>query len=160
MNNVEAVWRKIQKRRWNQCWPWTGYLSSGYGRLDIEGIEGVYAHRAAYLSTHPGSIELKDDGTKDQCVLHRCDNPCCCNPRHLFLGSHVENIADKVSKGRQKKWGGGIGSPRAKLSAKQVRDIRTKKKDGVTKRALAALHRVSEATISGVCYGRHYQDVS
>lgn len=49
---------------------------------------------------------------------------------------------------------------RAKLSAEDVRDIRYKKKAGATKKALAMLYEVSEATISGACYGRHYQDVS
>ena len=159
-HSPNAVWRKVEKRRWNQCWPWTGYTSSGRGRIDIAGVQGVYAHRAAYLATHPGSIPLRDDGSKEQHVLHRCDNPLCCNPRHLFVGSHSDNIADKVAKGRQKKWGGGIGSPRAKLSADQVRDMRRKKKEGFTKRMLAKIFNVSEATVSGACYGRHYQDVS
>src|SRR6187431_2053189 len=94
-HSPNAVWRKVEKRRWNQCWPWTGYTSSGRGRIDIAGVQGVYAHRAAYLATHPGSIPLRDDGSKEQHVLHRCDNPLCCNPRHLFVGSHSDNIADK-----------------------------------------------------------------
>jgi hypothetical protein len=157
-NSVESVWAKVDRRRWNQCWPWTGYRSDGYGRLDIAGIEGVYAHRAAYLSAHPGSIELKDDGSKEQCVLHRCDNPPCCNPRHLFLGSNQDNSDDCVKKGR--KIGlKGEASPRAKLTAEDVFWIRMQKKHGATVRALALLHDVSMATISGCLYGRHYQEV-
>lgn len=159
-NAIASVWDKVARRRWNQCWLWTGYVSSGRGRIDIEGVEGVYAHRAAYLATHPGSIELKDDGTREQCVLHTCDNPLCCNPRHLFLGSHDDNMADKKAKGRSKLWSDSTKSPRAKLTAEDVFFMRLQKKYGATKKALALLYEVSEATISGALYGRHYQDVT
>ena len=159
-NSIESVWDKVERHRWNQCWPWIGKSKSdaGYGRLDIAGVEGVYAHRAAYLSAHPGSIELKDDGSKEQCIMHRCDNPKCCNPRHLVLGSHLENMADMRAKKRGHKYVS-TQSPRAKLTAEDVFWIRMQKKYGATKNALALLYEVSTATISGVCYGRHYRDI-
>jgi hypothetical protein len=157
-NSIRDVWAKVERRQWNQCWPWLGYVSSGYGRMDVEGIKGVYAHRIAYLAANPGSINLKDDGTKQKCVLHRCDNPLCCNPRHLFLGSHQENMDDKVSKGRQARYSS-VASPRAKLSAEDVYWMRIQKRYGATKKALSLLYDVSEATVSGALYGRHYTDV-
>lgn len=159
-NTVEAVWRKIERRGPDECWPWIGGNQSdaGYGRLDIERVEGVYAHRAAYLSAHPGSIPLRNDQERGRCVLHRCDNPSCCNPRHLFIGSHLENMQDKASKGRTPDFRGARG-PRAKFTADEVFFVRLQKKAGATKKALAMLHEVSEATISGMLYGRHYRDV-
>lgn len=160
MNNIYSVWDKIEKRGDDECWPWLGYTSSGYGRIDIDGVKGVYAHRAAYLTKNPGSIELKDDGSMSQHVLHRCDNPKCCNPRHLFLGSHDDNMADKAAKGRANIWTHSTKTPRAKLTEEDVFCIRIQKKNGATIRALQMLYEVSKSTICGAVYGRHYKDVT
>lgn len=161
-NTPEVLWSKVSQRGVDECWPWTGYVTkSGYGRTWI-GDKGYYAHRVIYALANPGLIERNGPGDahEDAFVMHTCDNPGCCNPNHLKVGTHQDNMDDKVSKNRQKKWGGGIRSPRAKLSAEDVQDIRIKKKAGATKNALALLYDVSVATISGACYGRHYQDVS
>ena len=76
------------------CWPWTASKRrKGYGRIRIGGPAFV-ASRVAYLigfDVDPGSL----------LVLHRCDNPPCCNPAHLFLGTHQENMTDSVTKGRR-----------------------------------------------------------
>ena len=165
MAAVDVVWKKVKKGRSKECWPWLGYISTGkrtgisggYGRLDIDGVAGVYAHRAAYLSANPGSITL---GARDGImVLHKCDNPICCNPKHLFLGTHDDNMADKKAKGRAPHYES-TKSPRAKLTADDVFWMRIQKRYGATKKSLAMLYEVSEATVSGACYGRHYRDIS
>lgn len=156
MNTVHSVWKKVDRRNPEDCWPWTGYVSGGRGRLDIGNIPGVYASRAAYVAAFPGELELTC--TDGRYVLHSCDNPLCCNPAHLRIGTHSENMQDKVLRSRCPDFKGTKG-PRAKLSAEDVRAIRRSKKGGATKKALALLYEVSEATISGACYGRHYQDV-
>lgn len=128
--------------------------------MDVCGFKGVYAHRVAFLAAHPESgIGLKDDTDREVCILHTCDNPACCNPHHLFIGSHDDNMADKRGKGRSKIWSHSTRSPRAKLTAEDVFWMRLQKKYGATKKALALLYEVSEATVSGALYGRHYQDV-
>jgi hypothetical protein len=75
------------------CLSWTGYRNSkGYGTINVGGTPR-YAHRVAWELANgplPGG----------KCVLHRCDNPSCCNPRHLFLGSRADNNADMREKGR------------------------------------------------------------
>ena len=79
------------------CWLWTGYrMPSGYGNfMDyIEGRKDRLAHRYAYR-TFVGPIP---DGIF---VLHRCDNPPCVRPDHLFLGTQADNLIDAVAKGRQ-----------------------------------------------------------
>lgn len=75
------------------CWPWTGSRTrTGYGKCSVDGRH-VAAHRLAWQLTN-GPIP---DGLH---VLHRCDNPPCCNPGHLFLGTHTDNVRDMLAKGR------------------------------------------------------------
>ena len=77
----------------NGCVEWTGHVDrKGYGRVSIEGRQ-VFAHRVAWELAH-GPIP---DGL---CVLHHCDNPPCCNPAHLFLGTIRDNNLDMSAKGR------------------------------------------------------------
>jgi HNH endonuclease len=80
----------------DDCWSWRGSTSvHGYGRLHRgargEGIIG--AHRASWL-IHNGPIP------EGMAVLHRCDNPPCSNPLHLFLGTQAENMFDAIAKDR------------------------------------------------------------
>lgn len=74
------------------CRLWLSATDSGYGVFSYKNRK-VYAHRAAYELAH-GPIP---DGLH---VCHRCDNPPCCNPDHMFLGTHLENVADMRRKGR------------------------------------------------------------
>ena len=76
------------------CLEFQGYCdSNGYGQISINDKTHL-AHRVAFEQAH-GPIP------KGLVICHRCDNPSCCNPEHLFLGTHADNVADKVSKGRQ-----------------------------------------------------------
>jgi hypothetical protein len=75
------------------CWEWTAYkLRTGYGTIIIDGIVHR-AHRVSY-EVHCGEIP---DGLY---VCHRCDNPSCINPEHLFLGTQSDNMEDMHSKDR------------------------------------------------------------
>jgi hypothetical protein len=86
-------WSKVQKGP--DCWTWAGSRSAkGYGRLNVGGAV-CQAHRVSW-ELHRGAIP------SDLFVLHRCDNPPCVNPDHLFLGTALDNSRDMVSKGRQK----------------------------------------------------------
>lgn len=81
-----------------RCWEWTGKsrTKEGYGVLGstIEGRNHTYAHRASWMIKH-GTIPSQ------LVVCHRCDNPKCFNPDHLWLGTHIENMLDMMSKFRQ-----------------------------------------------------------
>lgn len=76
----------------DECWPWMLSLSAGTG-YGSAGKHGPSAHRRAYMLTY-GSIPV------GMYVLHRCDNPPCCNPAHLVLGSQADNMRDCAQKGR------------------------------------------------------------
>jgi len=94
-----AFWKRVQKRGEDECWEWQSDIDKyGYGVLNGRPREGFRkikykAHRMAWEFTN-GCIP---DGL---CVCHSCDNPPCCNPNHLWLGTSQENTADMVKKGR------------------------------------------------------------
>lgn len=98
--NVKLFWSKITiTADPDQCWPWQGPTQNGYGvRGTNKGKrKWKFAHRLSYFLVYG-----KDPG--DLKVLHKCDNPPCCNPNHLFLGTQLENIQDRVNKGRSNRW--------------------------------------------------------
>ena len=149
-------WSQVKKDVAGGCWTWTGKtIKGGYGdyRVSVDGqSRHVIAHRWAWTETHgeipPGMF-----------VLHRCDNPPCVNPAHLFLGSHRENMADMVAKGRRgdKK---GAANGRCKITPGIVNEIRRRMNvEGESSASVARLVGLHPATVRKIAAGKRWAHV-
>lgn len=96
---VTRFWSKVdQSGGPDACWPWTGFRAyNGYGRFLVCVARRKMARTPAHRVSYRLSIGPIADGLR---VCHHCDNPPCCNPSHLWVGTDADNMADKVSKGR------------------------------------------------------------
>lgn len=135
------------------CWLWDAYrMPSGYGTIRLgqkeEGSES--AHRVSWIINR-GPIPDR------MCICHRCDNPPCVNPDHLFLGTYSENTLDAVSKDRfHPPVIRGTDTKLAKLTDDQVREIR---KDCRASRAVGADYKVSHTVILYIRRGRTWSHI-
>lgn len=121
--NVARFWEKVDRQGINECWEWQAYRNAdGYGHLGkvSDDLGTQLAHRISWC-IHLGEIPL------GWMVLHRCDNPPCVNPIHLFLGNGKLNMLDCVSKGRLGDNSDLVSGERngmAKLTEDDVREMR------------------------------------
>lgn len=146
---LDRFWPKVNKNgsvpehcpELGACWEWTATkLPGGYGNFSsaITSHKEVRAHRFSYELAY-GPIP------KGLNVLHRCDNPACVNPDHLFLGTHKDNADDMVSKGRNAK---GEMLPQHKLTESDVLYIRRRyAQGGISQRKLAKEMNVSFSAV-------------
>jgi len=127
-----------------KCWEWRGASKgNGYGNIKV-GRQNQGAHRYAYMLFVNGVIPVGLD------VCHTCDNRCCVNPDHLFLGTRKENVADMVSKGR------GAGGCRKHLKEDQIQEIRQRLAAGLQPRRIANQMNVNYHTITSIKRGESY----
>lgn len=154
---IERFERIAEPEPMSGCWLWSGAPGDSsktgqYGRFRINGPQEK-AHRASWL-LYRGDIP---DGLH---VLHSCDNPACVNPHHLFLGTNLDNVMDRVSKGRSG-WESrpGEAHPMSRLTEADVRSIRTRYAAGTRGRALAKEYGVNPATVSEIITRRKWKHV-
>lgn len=144
---LEDAFRLLAERcRQNEltgCLEWTKHTDrKGYGTIRIEG-KYVRTHRIAYMKAF-GAIP---EGAH---VLHGCDNPRCCEPAHLGLGSNYQNIVDKMVRDRSGK----------KLNIAKVKEIKTMLSHEHTHQEIADIYGVSQPTITKISLGRTWSHVT
>lgn len=117
---AERFWEKVAKGKPDECWEWTASRDkAGYGKISTERDSSPRRANRVAWELHHGPIP---DGLW---VLHRCDNPPCVNPAHLFLGTPRDNILDMHKKGRARiSRLAGADSPRARFTREEVAEIR------------------------------------
>lgn len=149
--DIERFLSKISRQGETECWEWTGCKRGGYGRFRVGGRKGKL-----YVATRLMWRLVHGTDPIGQLILHTCDNPGCCNPRHLFIGSDFDNNQDKEAKKR----GNhplGIENGLAKLTDNQVREIYQSIDSG---RNLAKQYGVSDVAISCIKTGKTWQHVT
>ena len=142
---------RLYVRETPKCWEWTGYKNEkGYGVINLGG-ERMMAHRMAY-ELAGGTIP------KGLSVLHKCDNPSCVRPKHLFVGTRADNNADMDRKGRRRPPDmRGTRNHRATLTEADIRAIRASDESGPI---LGARYGITHNHVSGIrrrIYWAHVQ---
>lgn len=144
----ERFWSKVIIKGLDDCWEWTGNTTKGngkgYGRFRIDN-KMLLAHRLSWIFTHGYIPEGK-------LILHKCDNPLCINPNHLYLGTNSNNMKDKFKRNRQPLLPPEISAiNHAKLYEGEIWLIRKLWKDrvtGITQRFISKMFKVDQSTVS------------
>ena len=136
---IARFWSKVDVKKSNsECWPWTGATRfHGYGGIKVKG-DVLRAHRVAWELFNQAEIG-------DLHALHKCDNPKCCNPRHIYLGTRSDNMKDIRDRER---------NPNQKMTMAMANEIREALKRGDKPRWLAEEYGLATGTISKIKTGR------
>lgn len=153
-------WSKVDKRGPDECWLWTArHTTTGYGQFTVRRGVTRKAHRMAW-ELHHG-----EPPPADMHVCHTCDTPLCVNPRHLWLGTDAENMADMRAKGRMRGWPTtraaqrGENHPSVRLTEPQVIEMRALRAQGHKLNDLADRYSVNFTTVSAICRRRIWRHV-
>jgi hypothetical protein len=149
--NLDGVRILSKAKQVGDCWEWqAAKYGNGYGvAMRRGGRKTTGAHRISY-------VLFNGEFDKRLSVLHKCDNPPCINPAHLFLGTHSENMRDMAEKGRRI-----IGSDHsnAKLTEAIVIEARERRRNGETVRALSKSYGVSNSIMCRALLGQRWAHV-
>jgi hypothetical protein len=145
-----SFWGHLRVAGPDECWPCITRYMSGYGKIKFECVNYV-GHRVSWMF-HVGPIP------SFLFVLHKCDNPPCCNPAHLFLGTKGDNWRDCLSKGRANN-PVGERSHLSRLKAYQVLEIREMRKAGISVPSLAERFSCGKQNIYAILNGKSWKSV-
>ena len=146
---MKRFWNKVDKT--DTCWLWTGCLTlDKYGRFWFNN-KIILAHRFSW-EFHNGAIP------EELFVCHKCDVRNCVNPDHLFLGTHQDNMSDKVNKGRLRV-ANGENQGHSKLTELQVIEIKKALQEGGNQRLLGLKYGVNQSCIGKIKAGTTWSHV-
>ena len=143
----ERFFSKVEKG--DSCWEWVASkYHDGYGAYYFNGKQGR-AHRVSW--------EMKNgEIPENMYILHRCNNRTCVNPKHLYLGTHQDNMNDLARAGTLK----GIGHPSAKVTEREVRTIRHLwEKKIYTQIKIAEMFNISHKTVNGITTNTNWKHI-
>lgn len=153
---IVSFWNRVNKEgsipthmpHLGQCWEWTGtHHRQGYGYTWTRD-KYILSHRYVWIITNG---EIPDDLK----VLHKCDNPCCVRPSHLFLGTQLDNMKDRKQKNRHAQLIGEL-NPNCKVTDVQVGEIRRRYAMGnVLYKDIAKDMGISISTVGKIVTGKH-----
>lgn len=133
----------------SKCWEWIGHKDSdGYGSITFK-YKTIKSHRESYKIFN-GEIP------KNLSVLHRCDNPSCINPDHLFLGNQSDNHKDMVSK---KRHGFGERNGMSKLTTAQARKVKNMLKFGFKATEISKKLNLTYSSVQKICKGIRWKHI-
>jgi hypothetical protein len=136
----QRFWASVDMTNKDGCWEWKKFRDPiGYGRCKISELKsnaGGYAHRTAWVLTN-GSIP------EGLCVCHSCDNPACCNPAHLWLGTMTENIKDRDKKHRNRQ-----------IPESKKQDILREYNNGMSQAKIARIYGICVGTVHRIVHRR------
>lgn len=149
-NWIERFWSKVKKDANEKgCWEWQGIRDRhGYGKVMVGGKFRL-AHRISLLYTTGEAPKLN--------ALHKCDNPPCVNPEHLYEGTLQDNVRDRMKRGRGQK---GETNGHARLTEADVISILRKLKSGAKPMALAMEYNMHHGAIYNIRNGRTWKHLS
>ena len=137
---IQRFWEGVLVLEEDECWPWMkATFTDGYGTITTENRIPIATHRLSYAIANgpiPKGIQ----------ILHTCDNPPCCNPKHLKAGTNIDNVQDMLNKRR------GAG----KLTLNEVEDIRN---DRRLHRIIAAEYKISGSLVSMIKTGKRWSSL-
>ena len=145
------LYSKVAINEHSGCWEWTGSTRNGYGRIIVGSrTDGTRRNESAHRVSYALNYGEIPEGYE---ICHKCDNPLCINPEHLFLGTRADNIADRERKGRNVIFTG-EEQARAKLTKKDVKNARWERAmKGTTYQELADKYGVSKKTMINAIKG-------
>lgn len=135
-NILDRFWAKVDRS--GDCWEWTASRVGEYGIFGVYAGKTMTAHRFI-------DIALNGDMNQDEYTLHKCDNPLCVRPSHLFRGTQKVNMRDMISKGRR------VIPPSAfKITKEQSEVIRTRHNSGESLASIASDFGISKSQVSRI----------
>lgn len=161
---ADRFWAKVDKNgpvpkhmpHLGKCWVWLGSKDgNGYGQIGGRG-------KLSTIRTHVASCILHFGGVpKGKCACHKCDNPECVRPSHLWIGTQGDNVRDMIAKGRYNKGESRRGeeNPSSKLTEHQVRQIRTLSSEGMLRKHVAKIFGVTPENVSYIVLRKGWKHV-